>query len=43
MSKKNRLRDEGVPKARIPVSKGYQVPFARNTRDEAGIMTGQSD
>lgn len=29
-----------VPKARIPVSKGYQVPFARRIRDEAGIMTG---
>jgi 2,4-dienoyl-CoA reductase-like NADH-dependent reductase (Old Yellow Enzyme family) len=29
-----------VPKARIPVSKGYQVPFARKIRDEAGIMTG---
>jgi 2,4-dienoyl-CoA reductase-like NADH-dependent reductase (Old Yellow Enzyme family) len=29
-----------VPKARIPVSKGYQVPFARKIRDEACIMTG---
>jgi hypothetical protein len=29
-----------VPKARIPVSKGYQVPFARRIRDEAGILTG---
>jgi 2,4-dienoyl-CoA reductase-like NADH-dependent reductase (Old Yellow Enzyme family) len=29
-----------TPKARIPVSKGYQVPFARQIRDEAGIMTG---
>jgi 2,4-dienoyl-CoA reductase-like NADH-dependent reductase (Old Yellow Enzyme family) len=29
-----------VPKARIPVSKGYQVPFARKIRDEARIMTG---
>ncbi|MGD9724461.1 MAG: NADH:flavin oxidoreductase/NADH oxidase [Pirellulales bacterium] len=29
-----------VPKARIPVSKGYQVPFARKIRDEAGVMTG---
>jgi 2,4-dienoyl-CoA reductase-like NADH-dependent reductase (Old Yellow Enzyme family) len=29
-----------VPKARIPVGKGYQVPFARKIRDEAGIMTG---
>jgi 2,4-dienoyl-CoA reductase-like NADH-dependent reductase (Old Yellow Enzyme family) len=29
-----------VPKARIPVSKGYQVPFARRIRDEAGIITG---
>ncbi len=28
------------PKARIPVAKGYQVPFARQIRDEAGIMTG---
>ena len=24
-----------VPKARIPVGKGYQVPFARKIRDEA--------
>jgi 2,4-dienoyl-CoA reductase-like NADH-dependent reductase (Old Yellow Enzyme family) len=29
-----------VPKARIPVAKGYQVPFARRIRNEAGIMTG---
>ncbi len=29
-----------VPKARIPVAKGYQVPFARKIRDEAQIMTG---
>jgi 2,4-dienoyl-CoA reductase-like NADH-dependent reductase (Old Yellow Enzyme family) len=29
-----------VPRARIPVSKGYQVPFARKIREEAGIMTG---
>lgn len=29
-----------VPKARIPVGKGYQVPFARKIRDEADIMTG---
>ena len=29
-----------VPKARIPVARGYQVPFARQIRDEAGIMTG---
>lgn len=29
-----------VPKARIPVGKGYQVPFARRIRDEACIMTG---
>jgi len=29
-----------VPKARIPVSKGYQVPFARKIRCEAGIQTG---
>jgi 2,4-dienoyl-CoA reductase-like NADH-dependent reductase (Old Yellow Enzyme family) len=28
-----------VPKARIPVVKGYQVPLARKVRDEAGIMT----
>jgi 2,4-dienoyl-CoA reductase-like NADH-dependent reductase (Old Yellow Enzyme family) len=28
------------PKARIPVGKGYQVPFARQIRDEVGIMTG---
>jgi 2,4-dienoyl-CoA reductase-like NADH-dependent reductase (Old Yellow Enzyme family) len=29
-----------VPKARIPVGKGYQVPLARRVRDEAGVMTG---
>ena len=29
-----------MPKARIPVGKGYQVPFARRIRDEAGILTG---
>ena len=29
-----------VPKARIPVGKGYQVPFARRIRDEADILTG---
>jgi 2,4-dienoyl-CoA reductase-like NADH-dependent reductase (Old Yellow Enzyme family) len=29
-----------VPKAHIPVGKGYQVPFARKIRDKAGVMTG---
>lgn len=29
-----------VPKARIPVGKGYQVPLARRVRDEAEVMTG---
>jgi len=29
-----------VPKVRIPVGKGYQVPFARQIRAEAGILTG---
>jgi 2,4-dienoyl-CoA reductase-like NADH-dependent reductase (Old Yellow Enzyme family) len=29
-----------VPTVRIPVGKGYQVPFARRIRDETGIMTG---
>ncbi|MGP0065308.1 MAG: NADH:flavin oxidoreductase/NADH oxidase [Isosphaeraceae bacterium] len=29
-----------VPKARIPVGKGFQVPFARKIRDEACILTG---
>jgi 2,4-dienoyl-CoA reductase-like NADH-dependent reductase (Old Yellow Enzyme family) len=29
-----------VPKVRIPVAKGYQVPFARRIRDEVGIRTG---
>jgi 2,4-dienoyl-CoA reductase-like NADH-dependent reductase (Old Yellow Enzyme family) len=29
-----------VPKATIPVAKGYQVPFARRIREEAKIMTG---
>lgn len=29
-----------VPKARIPVGKGYQVPFARQIREQAEILTG---
>jgi 2,4-dienoyl-CoA reductase-like NADH-dependent reductase (Old Yellow Enzyme family) len=29
-----------IPTARIPVGKGYQLPFARRIRAEAGIMTG---
>lgn len=29
-----------VPRARIPVARGYQVPLARRIRDEAGIRTG---
>ena len=29
-----------VPRARISVVKGYQVPFARKVRNEAGVMTG---
>jgi 2,4-dienoyl-CoA reductase-like NADH-dependent reductase (Old Yellow Enzyme family) len=29
-----------VPKARIPIGKGYQVPLARRIRDDAGIRTG---
>ena len=29
-----------VPHARIPVAKGYQVPFARRIHDEADIRTG---
>jgi 2,4-dienoyl-CoA reductase-like NADH-dependent reductase (Old Yellow Enzyme family) len=29
-----------VPRARIPVSQGYQVPFARQIREEADICTG---
>jgi 2,4-dienoyl-CoA reductase-like NADH-dependent reductase (Old Yellow Enzyme family) len=29
-----------LPTARIPVAKGYQVPFARRIRDEADILTG---
>jgi 2,4-dienoyl-CoA reductase-like NADH-dependent reductase (Old Yellow Enzyme family) len=29
-----------VPKARIPVGKGYQVPLSRKIRCEASIMTG---
>lgn len=29
-----------VPKAKIPVAKGYQVPLARKVRDQSGIMTG---
>jgi 2,4-dienoyl-CoA reductase-like NADH-dependent reductase (Old Yellow Enzyme family) len=29
-----------TPNARIPVGKGYQVPFARRIRAEAGIRTG---
>ncbi|HEX2973280.1 MAG TPA: NADH:flavin oxidoreductase/NADH oxidase [Tepidisphaeraceae bacterium] len=29
-----------IPTARIPIAKGYQVPFARRIRDEADIRTG---
>jgi 2,4-dienoyl-CoA reductase-like NADH-dependent reductase (Old Yellow Enzyme family) len=29
-----------IPQARIPVAKGYQVPFARQIREQAQIMTG---
>jgi 2,4-dienoyl-CoA reductase-like NADH-dependent reductase (Old Yellow Enzyme family) len=29
-----------VPTARIPVAKGYQVPFARRIREESDIRTG---
>jgi 2,4-dienoyl-CoA reductase-like NADH-dependent reductase (Old Yellow Enzyme family) len=29
-----------VPKAQIPVGKGYQVPLARRIREQAGICTG---
>lgn len=29
-----------TPTARIPVAKGYQVPFARKIRQDAGVMTG---
>ncbi|HWE38647.1 MAG TPA: NADH:flavin oxidoreductase/NADH oxidase [Isosphaeraceae bacterium] len=29
-----------VPKARIPVGKGFQVPLARQVRDDAGVLTG---
>jgi len=29
-----------VPKVEIPVGKGYQVPFARRIRKDAGILTG---
>jgi 2,4-dienoyl-CoA reductase-like NADH-dependent reductase (Old Yellow Enzyme family) len=29
-----------VPKATIPVAKGYQVPFAKRIREDAEIMTG---
>lgn len=29
-----------VPKAQIPVGRGYQVPLARRIRDETGILTG---
>jgi 2,4-dienoyl-CoA reductase-like NADH-dependent reductase (Old Yellow Enzyme family) len=29
-----------VPKARIPVGRGYQVPLARRVREGAGILTG---
>ena len=29
-----------VPRARIPVAKGYQVPFARRIREEVDIRTG---
>ena len=29
-----------VPDAKIPVGPGFQVPFAKRIRDEAGILTG---
>jgi 2,4-dienoyl-CoA reductase-like NADH-dependent reductase (Old Yellow Enzyme family) len=29
-----------VPKARIPVAKGYQVPLARSIREQAQVLTG---
>jgi 2,4-dienoyl-CoA reductase-like NADH-dependent reductase (Old Yellow Enzyme family) len=29
-----------VPRASIPVGKGYQAPLARKVRCEAGVMTG---
>ena len=29
-----------VPKAKIPVAPGYQVPLAQRIREESGIMTG---
>jgi 2,4-dienoyl-CoA reductase-like NADH-dependent reductase (Old Yellow Enzyme family) len=29
-----------LPRVRIPVGPGYQVPFARRIRHEAGIRTG---
>ncbi len=29
-----------VPKVRIPVSKGYQVPFAKTIRQQTGMLTG---
>lgn len=29
-----------VPSVKIPVGKGYQVPFARQVRHEAGVLTG---
>ena len=29
-----------VPTAKIPVGKGYQVPFADTIREQAGVMTG---
>lgn len=45
------LKDRGIdlidvssgaltPKARIPVSKGYQVSFARQIREQTGVLTG---
>ena len=37
----DRLRFGGlVPQARIPVGKGYQVPFARQIREQSQVMTG---
>lgn len=29
-----------IPRVRIPVGKGYQIPFARKIREEAGVLTG---
>ena len=40
MQTDRRLLGRTLPRVSIPVAPGYQVPFARRIRHEAGILTG---